>query len=125
MLAYDESKDKNKVVDWVGRCWMILTSSLHDELYIKVSPHVTHGYIKKLLTEIDASLVVNTWEDAQPVRLELYGASMQKDCDSDLQTWVSFLHQKSSKLAFLSTNVNISQRTTSCLPTSSNSPGAP
>jgi len=86
--------------DWVGRCWMIITSSLHDELYTRVS-HVQRGQIPGLLKEIAHALVVNTAEDVQPLRLQVYGGTMQKDADNDLQKWIAFLTERANKLEFL------------------------
>ncbi len=60
--------------------------------------HVKRGAIKSLMTEINAALVMNNAEEVQPLRLELYAASMQRDCDSDLQSWISYLLQRAKKL---------------------------
>ena len=86
--------------DWVGKCWLIITSSLHDDLYRKVS-HVNRGSIQSLLAEINHALVLNQADSVQPLRLEIYGATMQKDCGSDLQTWISYLQERANKLKFL------------------------
>ena len=59
--------------DWVGKCWMVITASLHDDVYRKVN-HVRRGAVATLLTEIQHALVVNNLEEVQPLRLELYGA---------------------------------------------------
>ncbi len=88
-----KNQKKEKVDDWVAKCWMIITTSLHDELNAKIS-HITPGHIQSLLAEINAALVVNDWEDVQQLRMQLYASNMQKDCGSDLQSWVSFLIQK-------------------------------
>ena len=86
--------------DWVGKCWLIITSSLHDDVYRKVS-HVPRGHIKSLLEEINHTLVLNQADAVQPLRLEMYGATMAKDCGSDLQTWISYLQERANKLRFL------------------------
>jgi hypothetical protein len=90
--------------DWVGKCWLIITTSLDNEVYRKVS-HVRKGAIQSLLTEIQNTLVVNNMEEVAPLRIELYAATMQKDCCSDLQTWISFIVERSNKLAFLKKEV--------------------
>jgi hypothetical protein len=86
--------------DWVGKCWMIITSALHDDVYSKIS-HVRRGAIQSLLGEIQQALVVNNMEEVAPLRLELYGGTMQKDANNDLQTWISFMKERSNKLTFL------------------------
>ena len=86
-------------LNWVGKCWLTITGALHDDLLVKVA-HVQRGHIHSLLAEINAALLVNSAEDVQPLRLELYGATMQKDCNSDLQTYIAYLLQRSKKLAF-------------------------
>src|SRR5262249_10262344 len=99
--AYNEAKaaDKKPVEAWVGRCWMIITASLHDDVYRKVS-QTTKGCIHTLLLNIGHALVVNI-EEVQPLRLELWSATMQKDCGSDLQAWVNYLQELANKLEFL------------------------
>ena len=92
--AADKAK---KVTDWLGKCWQIVTSSLHDELYRKVS-HIPRGQLRLLLIEISHALVVSNLEDVQPLRLELFGASMVKDCNSDLQAWISFVIEKANSI---------------------------
>src|SRR5437868_6886461 len=86
--------------DWVGKCWLIITTSLHDDVYRKLS-FTRRGAIASLIKEIRHALVVNNLEEVPPLRLELYGGSMQKDCGSDLQAWVSFVMERAQKLAFL------------------------
>src|SRR6185437_1566988 len=62
-------KEAKKPEDWVGRCWMIITASLHDEVYLKVN-HVRRGLIQSLLAEINSALVINNLEEVQPLRME-------------------------------------------------------
>jgi hypothetical protein len=102
-----EEKDKPrpasespKVKDPVGKCWTLITGSLHDDLFIKLV-HVQSGHIASLMAEIRSALLVNIAEDAQPLRLELYGASMQKDCNNDLQSFIAYIIQRRDKLLFL------------------------
>jgi len=57
--------------------------------------------IASLISNIRHTLVVNNLEEVPPLRLELYGGSMQKDCGSDLQAWVNFVMERAQKLAFL------------------------
>ena len=85
--------------DWVAKCWMIVTGSLHD-VYRKVC-QVPRGFLCSLLKEISHALVVNNLEEVAPLRLELYGATMQKDAGNDLQTWITFLLERANKLGFL------------------------
>ncbi len=89
--------------DWVGKSWLLITSSLHDELFMKVS-HVEHGLIASLLGEIRESLLVNIAEDVQPLRLELYGATMA-NTGSDLQSFISFIVTRKDKLSFLDVEI--------------------
>ena len=77
MTAALESPNYNQA-NWVGKCWITITGSLHDDLLIKVA-HVSRGHIHTLLAEISAALLVSSAEDVQPLRLELYGATMQKE----------------------------------------------
>ena len=49
-LEEKEPKDKH-VHEWVGKCWTIVTASLHDEVYRKVN-HVSRGLLKTLLTHL-------------------------------------------------------------------------
>lgn len=98
-----DKKDK-KAVDWLGKCWLIVTGSLHDDLYRKVS-HVPRGQLRVLLNEICHALVVNNLDEVQPLRLELYGASMVKDCNSDLQAWINYVMERANKLSFLKKGV--------------------
>jgi hypothetical protein len=103
LKAYADGKDDEKkkgVADWVGKCWMIITSSLHDDVYRKVS-QTPKGKIATLLTNIGHALVVNNSEEVQPLKVELWSATMQKDAGSDLQAWVNYIEERASKLAFL------------------------
>jgi len=78
-----ESKAESKhQMDWVGKCWNIITLSLHDELFLKLV-HIPHGHIASLIKEVQAALLVNMAEDVQPLRVELYSASMASHCGSD------------------------------------------
>jgi len=99
-----EGFDKGEVKhDWVGKCWIIITSSLHDELFLKTA-HVRSGHIAGLLKEIRAALLVNIAEDIQPLRLELYSATMQAN-GNDLQAYISFLIQRRNRLLFLEVDI--------------------
>jgi hypothetical protein len=91
---------ERKIPEWVGIAWMSLIESLHDELFIRLV-HVEHGRIATLQAEIRAALLVNLAEDVQPLRVELYSASMARDCGQDLQTYISFISQRKDKLTFL------------------------
>jgi len=81
----------------VSKCWLIITSSLHDDLLLKLT--VKRGLIQSLMAEINAALQINSAEEIQPLRLELYGATMQKDGNADLQTYIAYLMQRQKKLA--------------------------
>lgn len=91
--------DERKLYDWVNKMWMIVTHSLHDDLYKKVA-HVQRGMLPVLLKEISHALVVSNAEDVPVLRLELYGGSMQQQ-GSDLQAWINFLVERAQKLNFL------------------------
>lgn len=93
-------KDGDSRKDLIGKCWTLILSSLHDELFLKLS-HVQAGHIATLMAEIRSALLVNIAEDIQPLRLELYSATMSKDCNNDLQTYVSYIIQRRDKLSFL------------------------
>ena len=41
--ASEESKKDPRPTDWVGKCWLIITLALHDELFMKVA-HVEQPY---------------------------------------------------------------------------------
>ena len=90
-------------LDWVGRCWLIITSAIHDDLIMKLS-HVEDGKLGSLIQEIRSALLVNIAEDVQPLRLELYAATMQA-CNSDLQSYISFIIQRKEKLSFLEVEI--------------------
>jgi hypothetical protein len=98
----DEKADTRQ--DIIGKCWTLITTSLHDELFLKLV-HVEHGLIASLMSEIRSALLVNIAEDVQPLRLELYAASMQRDCNNDLQSFVAFIIQRRDKLLFLKIEV--------------------
>ena len=99
VLESKESAEKRKPHEWLGKCWTILTSSLHDDVYRKVN-HVPRGHIQFLLTEISHALSVSNAEEVQPLLLELYGATMQKDCGNDLQLWINYIMERGNKLSF-------------------------
>jgi hypothetical protein len=101
-LKEDSSDSRKK--DTVGKCWTIITSSLHDDLFIKLV-HVEPGRIETLMAEIRSALLVNIAEDVQPVRLELYSASMQRDCNNDLQSFIAYIIQRRDKLLFLKVKI--------------------
>lgn len=81
---------------WVHRCWVIITSSLHDDLLLKLT--TKRGLIQSVLTEINACLLINTAEEVQPLRHELYGATMQREGENDLQTYIAYLSHRQKKL---------------------------
>ena len=91
--------------EWVSKCWTILTASLHDDVYRKVN-HVQRGCIKSLLDEVAHALVVDNLEEVPVLRMELYGATMQKDCANDLQLWINFIVERGNKLDFLKKTVS-------------------
>ena len=105
----DESKIGEKADgpysrDVIGKAWSIVTQSLHDELFIKLI-HVEQGLIGSLMEEIRSALLINISEDIQPLRLEIYAASMQRDCNNDLQTFIAYIVQRRDKLRFLKADV--------------------
>jgi hypothetical protein len=72
----DDLKEEIKSRDtWVAKCWTIVTASLHDDIYRKVS-HSPRGLLQSLLKEISHALVVNNMEEVAPLRLELYQGNM-------------------------------------------------
>src|SRR4029078_2294099 len=71
-----DEKEAAKRDCWVSKCWLIITSSLHDDLLLKLT--VKRGMIQSLMAEINAALQINSAEEIQPLRPELYGATMQK-----------------------------------------------
>ena len=98
--AMENVGDDREANMWVFRCWMIITASLHDDIYRKVS-HVKRGMVVALLDEINHALVLTSAEEVKTIRLELYGSSMVKSCSSDLQAWINFVKERSAKLAFM------------------------
>jgi Integrase core domain/Zinc finger C-x8-C-x5-C-x3-H type (and similar) len=99
-IAFEKNEIKQ---DWVGKCWAILINSLHDDLFIKVA-HIPQGHIASVLAEIRAALLVNSAEDVQPLRIELYGTTMA-NCGNDLQSFISSIIQKKDKLLFLEVKI--------------------
>ena len=96
LKAAAEVKDMGKRDNWVSICWMIVTGSLHDDLLLKLT--TKRGLLASLMTEINAALMINSAEEVQPLRLELYAASMQKDGNSDLQSYIAYLTHRLKKL---------------------------
>ena len=94
---------KNDKDDWVGKCWMLISKSLHNELFVKVA-HVQAGNIPALLDEIRMSLLINMTSDAQAIKMELYSCTMAS-CGNDLQTFIANLKQKQARLTFLKEKV--------------------
>ena len=96
LKAASELKDVHKRDNWVSICWMIVTGSLHDDLLLKLTTKL--GLLASLMSEINAALMINSAEEVQPLRLELYAASMQKDGNSDLQSYIAYLTHPLKKL---------------------------
>jgi hypothetical protein len=96
----DPAAEKKAGTEWLAKCWNLVSNSLHDDVYRKVT-HVSRGLLQTLLLEISHALVVNNLEEVPALRLELYGASMQKQGECDLQAWVSFIVERAAKLNFL------------------------
>ena len=94
--AFEKGESKH---DWVGKAWITINSSLHDDLFMKVC-HIEQGHLASLLAEIRSALLVNTAEDIQPLRSELYALTMQS-AGNDLQLFISGIVQRKEKLAFL------------------------
>ena len=101
--ASEESKKDPRPTDWVGKCWLIITLALHDELFMKVA-HVEHGHIASLFDEIRASLLVSSSEDIQPLRIEIYSATMASN-GNDLQMFISYLTSHRDSLSFLEVEI--------------------
>ena len=49
-IADDSDDEKEGLPPWVQKCWLIITTSLHDEVYLKVQ-HIKRGMIASLLNE--------------------------------------------------------------------------
>ena len=92
----DAKGDEHK---WVAKCWEVITKSLHDDILLKVA-HVERGHLHSLLTEIAASLTVYTFDEVNPLRLELYGCTMAK-CGCDLASYIAYMQTRQRKLTFL------------------------
>ena len=91
----DVTKTKN---EWLPKCWTLLRNSLHDELFVKVK-HVSRGMIPELLAEIRTALLVDSADEIQPLKVELYSATM-RSCGNDLQTYIAYFKQRLGKLKF-------------------------
>ena len=104
ITAHDEKEDAKPAANPVGICWDVLCKHLSDDLFLKVA-HVGKGKIESLISEIRASLAVSTIEDVQPLRVELYGVDMVRDCGGDLQTYISYIISRRNKLKFLDSEV--------------------
>lgn len=100
----DEKKSDKERQDKIGKCFIIITSLLSDEIFVKVA-HIEKGKLASLIAEIRATLAVNSVEDINPLRVELYSASMARDCQNDLQTYISYIISRKDKLAFLKSEV--------------------
>ena len=53
--------------------------------------HIEHGLIDTLLREIQQALLVHSANDPQQLRIDLYGATMAKNANNDLQTFIAYL----------------------------------
>jgi hypothetical protein len=95
--ASGKEKKGQHSIDWVAKCWMLITSAIHDDLFVKLK-HVPRGNIPLLLQEIRTALMVDSVEDPSTLRVELYSSSMQKDCGSDLQSYISYIKTRVNKL---------------------------
>jgi hypothetical protein len=104
LLIQEHHESKSDKLDKIGKCYLTITSLLSDEVFVKVA-HVQKGKLASLIGEIRAALAVNAVDDINPLRVELYAASMVKDCKSDLQTYISFIITRKDKLAFLKSEV--------------------
>lgn len=99
--AYDDKKGGDKPsVDPIGKCWSIINANLSDDIFLKTS-HIPHGSIASLIGEIRATLAVSTVDEIQPLKVELYGATMAKDCGNDLQSYIYYIKSRRDKLLFL------------------------
>ena len=104
-IIHSEAKTADKPFNWVLKCWQIITESLHDEVYRKIS-QTPRGHIETLLSNIAHALVINNAEEVQPLKAELWSATMQKDCGCDLQAWINFIQERANKLEFLGKKVD-------------------
>ena len=95
-----DDDEKGGLPPWVQRCWILITSSLHDEIYLKVQ-HIKRGLIQSLLSEIHKCVLLGATEEIVPTRINLYGATMDKEGAGDLQTFISYLKTKQNKLLAL------------------------
>ena len=105
--AYKQSRTTDYkgdiLTDWVGKCWSIITLSLHDELFVKLT-QVPPGQIETLLSEIQGALLIDAGSEIFTIRFNLYAASMNK-CDNDLQTYIANVCSNRDKLIFLKSPV--------------------
>jgi hypothetical protein len=95
-----DEEEKNGSAQWVGRCWLLITTSLHDDVYLKVQ-HIKRGAIQSLMAEIRKSVLISSVEEVVPTRIKLYGATMEKEGGGDLQTFISYIKTKQNKLTAL------------------------
>ena len=96
-LAEDSDDEKEGLPPWVQKCWLIITTSLHDEVYLKVQ-HIKRGLIASLLSEIHKCVLLGSTEEIVPTRISLYAATMDREGRGDLQTFISYLKTKQNKL---------------------------
>ena len=99
-VAAERGELKN---DWVGKCWTVLINSLYDDIFMKIA-HIEHGHIKALIVEIHAALLIDSSEDGQILRVELYSTSMAT-CGNDLQSYIASIIQIYDKHSFLKMDV--------------------
>lgn len=104
VTAFDKGEHKTPQMDLIGQCWKLIFNSLHDELLVKLV-HVRQGCISSLLREIRSALLVAMADDVQPIRIELYSASMTKEGNCDLQTYISYILLRRDKLKFLGVDI--------------------
>ena len=99
-LADDSDDEKEGLPPWVQKCWLIITTSLHDEVYLKVQ-HIKRGMIASLLNEIHKCVLLCATEEIVPTRINLYAATMEREGRGDLQTFIAYLKTKQNKLTAL------------------------
>jgi hypothetical protein len=96
----DTEDDEKTLAPWVQKCWLLITTSLHDDVYLKVQ-HIKRGQISSLLSEIFKCVMLGAQEEVVPTRIGLYGATMAREGGGDLQTFIAYIKTKQNKLQAL------------------------
>lgn len=89
--------------EWITTCWLLIISSLSDELIQQVR-HVNRGAIPEILKEIQNAMCLDLTYDEQTLMQELFSATMP-NTGNDLQSFIAYIKSKRDKVRYLEKEV--------------------